>query len=230
MLTDLITVSPDLPPVADEQQHALSAPLRRLALGLRCADSLGRVAVRAEFSLPPRLRLSHEPTVRDSNFPAPVASLAAIPSGARCHQLLSDEGQWRCDAYNKARRVTKKQGDAAAAASNRQGGACTSLEPPEWAYMHGLSRSYGLWSRSPTRGAVCAHAARELLEPNHISAWSHERTRGRVVVRVCTRARAHTLGAACVCIWTWTRTGPLCSCEYMHARECALVCTRLARA
>ena len=87
----LTTVAND---AASTQQHVASAPLKRLANGLRCADAMRFDAVKIEVALPSwLLRLD---AAKEKGKKKEHASLSTLPRGARCHQLLSDRGVWRC--------------------------------------------------------------------------------------------------------------------------------------
>ena len=73
---------------ASTQQHVASAPLKRLANGLRCADAMRFDAVKLEVALPSwLLRLD---AAKEKGKKKEHASLSSLPRGARCHQLLSD--------------------------------------------------------------------------------------------------------------------------------------------
>ena len=149
MLRDLIVVSTDdtasLPAL-----ESLSAPLRGIALGLRCADALGRSAFRAEVALPPRLRF-------DKNLDATSArmhtSLGAIPPDVKCHQLRDDGAAWRCGRPVRGG-GSKMRGTASPSATGAE--SCANLAPPEWSAVRALAGSYGLWARAPKREVLKA--------------------------------------------------------------------------
>ena len=146
----LTTVAND---AASTQQHVASAPLKRLANGLRCADAMRFDAVKIEVALPSwllRLDAAKEKGKRKEH-----ASLSSLPRGARCHQLLSDRGLWRCGDVHAMRRAEdfgykhEEQSDRERVLESPHL-KCnpSSLGAPDWSLLHSLSKAYGVYSRS----------------------------------------------------------------------------------
>lgn len=139
----------DPAPPWDAQQHPLSASLRQLSFGLRCAQFYRRDAVRFAFGVP----LMDGPR-RAKRFGSPSDG----PRGARCHMIAGDEalGGWSCEGAGQgtdgAAHERRRRKDQQPRPFPRGGGdPCATVIGPvdDWQAVAQLSKAYGLWGRMP---------------------------------------------------------------------------------
>ena len=147
----LLVIRPQQTWDQSSHQHPLSAPLRQLALGLRCASQHRRDAVRFDFAVPLLDRTAD--SLKFSRVNQPVVSLADAPRGARCHFFDGDHrsGGWRCEQDDPAMLQRRRRRKEALQPLPALGPCEESVEAIDWPALGQLARAWGVFQRVPTK-------------------------------------------------------------------------------